>query len=113
MHLRRLREPEEAKFFPWALQRLKRGELVIVAALNDLPPETAHDGESWQLYGTESESALVMPLSIERAFGALSFASLRQQGGWPEGLIKRIELFAEGSRQRDRPCPQRPEPQVC
>jgi formate hydrogenlyase transcriptional activator len=80
--------------FPWAFRRLKRGDIIVMSRLDDLPPEAECDKKSWRRYGTIS--TLVIPLSIGGAgFGALSFASVREPLNWPPTLVKRLELFAQ------------------
>ena len=76
------------------LERLRRGETIIVSTLDDLPAEAARDKESLQRFGTNS--LVVVPLPIGSGIlGAVTFASARERADWPETLLKRLQLLAE------------------
>jgi PAS domain S-box-containing protein len=80
--------------FPWATRKIMAGETLIIARLADLPPEAAHDQETWRHYGTRSTA--VVPLSVGGAIlGGLSFAMVRAERAWPEPLVKRFQLVAQ------------------
>ncbi len=83
------------EIFPWTMQKVLREEIVSFTKLGDLPPEADRDRESYRLYGTKS--GLVIPLSVggERVFGVSSFASTRQERGWPGSVVIGLQLFAQ------------------
>ncbi len=86
--------PDMTAYFPWAMDQLRQGRTVVISKLDELPPEAARDKESLMQYGTRS--VLAVPLRIEGgSLGALSFASSRERGEWPEALVKRLRLVAE------------------
>ena len=89
-----LGRPDISPWFPWVLERLRRGETIIVSTLDDLPAEAARDKESLQRFGTNS--LVVVPLPIGSGIlGAVTFASARERADWPETLLKRLQLLAE------------------
>ena len=79
---------------PWALQRLLRGETLIISTLAALPPEAARDREIFQRYGTKSVVAI--PLVADgTVFGALSFAAMRAERAWPDDVVRGFRMVAE------------------
>jgi formate hydrogenlyase transcriptional activator len=82
-------------FFPWSTQKVLSGEILTISKLADLPPEAARDRETWHSYGTKS--TVVIPLSTGRGkpFGLLSFAMTRQEGEWPESVLKGFQLITQ------------------
>jgi PAS domain S-box-containing protein len=80
--------------FPWALQKLMRGETLTISTLAKLPLEAAKDRENIQRYGTKSVVAI--PLVAEgTVFGALTFAAMRAEREWPEDIVKGFRMVAE------------------
>jgi len=83
-----------ASQFPWAAQRLQRGEVVRFSRLDELPPEAAVDRASYQRSGTRSKVSL--PLQAGgRVLGSLSFGSVRRERAWPDELVERLRLLSE------------------
>jgi formate hydrogenlyase transcriptional activator len=81
--------------FPWATQKVLRGEIVTIPKLAGLPLEAACDRETWCSYGTKS--TLLIPLSTGggKVLGTLSFAVIREERDWPEPIVKRLLLVSE------------------
>jgi len=78
---------------PWMTSRIFAGHAVS-AALADLPPEAEPDIPV--LRTLKVRSIVAVPLTIAGAVaGALSFASVRDDRGWPESLVSRVRLFGE------------------
>lgn len=48
--------------FPWVVEKILKGERVILFRVTDAPAEAARDLEVWQHYG--AKSALHFPLSV-------------------------------------------------
>jgi formate hydrogenlyase transcriptional activator len=87
-------KPDMGPMFPWGLEQLRQGKTVVLSKLDDLPAEAARDKETFRRYG--AQSVVVVPLPIGNGiFGALSFASARERGDWPQRLVKRLKLVAE------------------
>jgi formate hydrogenlyase transcriptional activator len=83
-----------AELFPWTLNKLLAGELLVISKLSDLPPEAARDIESFRLYDTKS--LLVVPLSAGGSvFGTLTFSDVRQERKWEKTLVSRLKLVSE------------------
>jgi formate hydrogenlyase transcriptional activator len=80
--------------FPWMLTQLQQGNTIVISKLGDLPTEAARDKEHLLQYGTHS--LVAVPLSIGGGMlGALTFASSRERGDWPEAIVKRLQLVAQ------------------
>jgi PAS domain S-box-containing protein len=87
-------KPDASGMFPWMLAQLKQGKMIIVSRLDDFPVEAACDRNFLERYGTHS--VVTVPLQIGKdVLGALTFASAREREGWPETLVKRLQLVAE------------------
>ena len=85
---------DAAAVFPWMLEQLRQGKTVIISKLDDFPAEAVCDRESLRRFGTHS--VVTVPLLIGRGeLGALTFASARERGAWPETLVKRLQLVGE------------------
>jgi GAF domain-containing protein len=80
--------------FPWAAERLRRGEVVRFSRVDELPEEAAVDRTSYQRSGTRSKVAV--PLQAGgRVLGSLSFGSVRRERDWPDELVERLRLLSE------------------
>ncbi len=80
--------------FPWTVQKVLTGQILVIAKSADLPPEAAHDRESYTAFNTKS--ALIIPLSTGgRVFGALTFATMREERDWPATVVKQLHVIAE------------------
>ena len=78
--------------FPWASERLGRGESYAFASLDELPAAAAVDRESYARRGITSSVAC--PLRIEgTTVGALSLSLMRAGQAWPVDLIARIDFM--------------------
>ncbi len=78
--------------FPWTVGQVQHGLTVVVPSLAELPEEAAIDKEWFARYGTQS--TVVVPLSVAgETLGCLSFAMMREQRRWPEGLVRRFQLI--------------------
>ena len=84
----------EADQFPWAAERLRRGEVVRFSRIEELPEEAAVDRASFRRSGTRSKVSL--PLQAGgRVLGSLSFGSVRRARAWPNELVERLRLLSE------------------
>ncbi len=83
-----------AAAFPWVIGRVRAGHAVVIARVDDLPPEAAVDQASFRAIGTQSN--LSIPLKVAgRAEGLLAFGCLRNERDWPEDLVERIGVLAD------------------
>jgi len=81
--------------YPWALARLRRGEVVRFTALDQIPAEGAVDRASFLAIGTHA--LVCVPLQVGGAvLGCVSFANIRPAAAdWPDVLIQRMRLLGE------------------
>ena len=85
--------PNGKEYFPWALCRILKKEIVCVPKVQNLPPEASTDRDSWLQYGIQS--SLVFPLSVGGGpvFGAIAFDSVKERM-WPRHLQRRLQTLA-------------------
>ena len=88
-------DPLRQESFPWVVQEMRAGRVVVVSRLEDMPEEAAVDRESARLSGIFSN--LTVPLSVggAPAVGALAFNALRAQRDWTDRDVKRLKLVAQ------------------
>lgn len=80
--------------FPWASERLQRGEVVRFSRLEELPEAAAIDRGSFERVGTHSK--VLIPLRAGGpVLGVLSFGSVRDGYAWPDDLVERLRLLSE------------------
>jgi PAS domain S-box-containing protein len=80
-----------AREFPWHLDRIRAGAVVIFDAVEDVPD--AVDRESLRRLGTKSGATF--PLSVAgQTWGALSFSTVREARSWPPDVINGLRLVA-------------------
>jgi PAS domain S-box-containing protein len=88
-------EPMREEQYPWARRQVLAGRMFSIASLEELPEEAAVDRDTARLSGVKS--ALCLPLSVggEPPIGALCFNTLLVPRGWPDSLVKRLQLLAQ------------------
>ncbi len=80
---------------PWIGVQLNSGTVLRLSRLSDLPSEAEPDKLALRELGIRS--LLMAPLSASgEIVGALSVASLSVERTWPEALVPRLRLLAEG-----------------
>jgi transcriptional regulator with GAF, ATPase, and Fis domain len=105
LHLTHWRLPTESpsppegmdarRFFPWAVQKVRDGEPVIISKLTDLPPEAGRDRESFRAWNTKS--TVLVPLSVGKGpvFGLLGFAAMHKERRWTKTDVTQFRLIAQ------------------
>ncbi|CAB1075515.1 Formate hydrogenlyase transcriptional activator [Olavius algarvensis Delta 1 endosymbiont] len=79
---------------PWATAKMLRGDIFLFSQVSDLPAAAARDKAYLRKQGPKS--AVVVPLAVAGSVtGAVSFASLRTERPWPDGVIQRLRLVGE------------------
>lgn len=79
---------------PWAIEQLRRGEIVLFSHVSDLPGEATRDKEYLHEWGPKS--AVVIPLAVAGSItGAVLLASLRMERPWPSGVVRQLRLVVE------------------
>jgi len=88
-------EPLSQEMFPWFVQQMLAGRMVVLSSLDELPAAAAVDRENARLFGIKSN--LTLPLSVggEPPVGALGLNTLRAHRAWPDALVKRLHLVAQ------------------
>lgn len=80
--------------FPWGLRHVRGGHALVLARLDELPPEAAVDKASWERVGVKSN--LTMPMIVGgRVEGAIALGCLRRRLDWPEELVAQMRILAE------------------
>ena len=81
--------------FPWYVQQMLAGRMVVFSSLEELPAEAAVDRETCRQLGVKSN--LTLPLSVggEPPVGVLGLNTLRTERDWPDALVKRLQLVAQ------------------
>ncbi len=88
-------EPMRKEQYPWSVQQVLAGRMFAISSPEELPAEAAVDRETCRLFGIKS--AVCLPLSVggEPPVGALGFNALLAKRGWPDALLKRLQLVAQ------------------
>jgi transcriptional regulator with GAF, ATPase, and Fis domain len=77
--------------FPWLLSKVRAGETVVVAELDDVPDPI--DREGLRALGTRS--TVIIPLVIKgRSWGALTFAATDAPRRWSADTVNRFQVAA-------------------
>ncbi len=91
-------QPPEAisqEQYPWLVQQMRAGHLVVLSSLDDLPAEAAVDLKYARLGGIKSSLCLPLHVGGETLIGALAFNAVQTPRGWPDPLVKRLQLIAQ------------------
>ena len=84
----------EDQKFPWLSEKLRKGEILVIPRVDDLPEEAARDRETLKKFG--NRSSLAIPLTVgENTLGAVTFGAVRAERNWPEDLIQRVRLVGQ------------------
>jgi formate hydrogenlyase transcriptional activator len=80
--------------FPWALERVLRGEELIYST-ESMPPEAVRDQEMRRHFGIQS--SVVIPLSAGGGplIGVLTFDTMRQERSWEEPDLEKLRLLGQ------------------
>jgi formate hydrogenlyase transcriptional activator len=81
--------------FPWCLEQLTAGKLVILSSVDDAPPEAARDLELWRYYGVQSLTTIPLATGGGQTFGSLNFCNTEAKHHLSEGLVSQMRLVAE------------------
>ena len=91
-----LPEPMNAQeYFPWCVQELEAGRIIVVSSMKELPAEAARDQESWGYFGVKTSLTFPLAVGDEPPIGAMSFNTMRAERTWPETIVKRLQLVAQ------------------
>jgi signal transduction histidine kinase/ABC-type uncharacterized transport system substrate-binding protein len=79
---------------PWIFARLRQNQIVRLAGLGEVPAEAAADRRRLEALGTGS-TVLVPLVTAGAVVGCLSLGTSGRVRGWPDELIRRLQLLAE------------------
>jgi PAS domain S-box-containing protein len=80
--------------YPWVVQQMRAGRIVVIPAVEEMPAEAAVDQEHARLAGIKSN--LTVPIWVGGApLGALAFNTTRAERDWPDALVTRLQLVAQ------------------
>lgn len=82
------------KSFPWVLERMFRGETLVVFT-EQLPPEAAADRESRRRFGVKSSVHIPLAVGGAPMTGVLTFAAIEADLEWPPEIVSRLQLVAQ------------------
>lgn len=84
-----------AALFPWTYDLvIGRGQTMVMAGLDDLPPEADEDRRSHTMLG--NKSVLAIPLFIgSRVHHLLTMDALKAERDWPEEVVVQARLLGE------------------
>lgn len=84
-----------AALFPWTYDLvIGRGQTMVMACLDDLPPEAEEDRRSHTMLG--NKSVLAIPLFIgSRVHHLLTMDTLKTERDWPEEIVVQARLLGE------------------
>jgi formate hydrogenlyase transcriptional activator len=83
-----------SKYWPYAIHRVRRGDIWKFSGMEDLPPEATVEREFYLRTGMKS--ALAIPLSVGGAImGVLAISTDRSERMWPDELVQRLRLLGE------------------
>jgi transcriptional regulator with GAF, ATPase, and Fis domain len=80
-----------AAHFPWALARVRAGDLIRFSTRSEIP--SAADREGYEAIGTRSQVAV--PLLVDgRVVGAVGFSMIRTERQWTDDMVQRLRVLA-------------------
>jgi PAS domain S-box-containing protein len=79
---------------PWAHAKVAGGESFWFTSIDDLPPEAAHDLESFRIHGPKSNVTIPL-IANGQVFGALAFATLAKERKWRMDEIAELKMVAQ------------------
>jgi len=85
---------DAARLFPWTLERVLRGQVVVVSRAADLPAEATRDCRTWERTGTRSTVVVPLATGSGRVLGALSFDTVEREFEWRPEMVRRLQLVA-------------------
>jgi len=81
--------------YPWALAKILRRETIVVARVDEAPPEAAQEQARWRHFGWKSLVTLPLYVGGGPVFGALSFHTAWEEREWDGALMRRLQIVAD------------------
>ena len=90
-----LLEMDAKDTFPWTMERLFKGETIIISRMTDLPAAAARDLELYRYYTLTSAATFPLSAGGGPVFGAVSFNDFRKERVWSVELIEKLRIVAQ------------------
>jgi transcriptional regulator with GAF, ATPase, and Fis domain len=85
--------PSPAGLFPWAVNKILKGEMVCFSSVSELPPDVP-DRKNLISIGTKSN--VTVPLIVSgRVVGAVAFGAMRAERQWTRDVINRLSAVGQ------------------
>jgi C4-dicarboxylate-specific signal transduction histidine kinase len=88
-------EPLHHEQYPWVVEQILEGRMVVVPSLDALPEEAAVDRQSAAAVGIRSNLTFPLALAGEFPVGALAFNTVLAERDWPDSVVMRLRLVAQ------------------
>ncbi len=88
-------EPLHHEQYPWVVEQILEGRMVVVPSLDMLPEEAAVDRQSAAAAGIHSNLTFPLALAGELPVGALAFNTVLAERDWPDSMVMRLQLVAQ------------------
>jgi len=83
------------ELYPWALAKILRREAIVVARVDEAPPEAAQEQARWRHFGWKSLVTIPLYVGGGPVFGALSFHTAWEEREWDGALMRRLRIVAD------------------
>ena len=81
--------------YPWTARQVLAGRAIVLASLDDAPPEAAIDRETASRAGIKSNLTLPLAAGGERPVGALAISTVRVKRDWPDVMVRGLQRVAQ------------------
>ncbi len=78
---------------PWLVGRVRAGNTLLFARIDDIPPEATRERQFARLYGAKS-SAILPLIHAGVVMGGVTFGCFRREQTWPSDLVERLRLVS-------------------
>jgi len=79
--------------FPWAIQKIMKGEIVLIPKLEELPPEASMDRDNFKSQGIKSVIA-VSVMSGGELVGFTGFDMMKSDKNWSRDIVSLLKIVA-------------------
>ncbi|MBK9062916.1 MAG: PAS domain-containing protein [Acidobacteria bacterium] len=88
-------EPLHQEQYPWTVQKMLAGRMIVLCSLEELPAEASVDLDSARRVGIKSNLTLPLAVGGEPPLGALAFNTVQANRDWPDMLVNRLQLVVQ------------------
>jgi PAS domain S-box-containing protein len=83
------------EFFPWSVRLVASGKIILLSSMDEVPEEGTRDVESYRYFNVKALVDIPLSAGGGPPFGVFTVCDTLSERGWPEPLIKRLELVAQ------------------